>query len=187
MANRRRIYLINPRFQLKISLYICLILLIASSIYPVIIYDLMNSFAAYIAQHEPAKSALLEGKKFDLITVLTLWQLGFLALTFIVTIFFSHKIAGPLFKLQKFFRTVRDGGTREKLFFRKGDYFTDIAEDFNETFDSLAKTFKDDIEYLEEIKAYLNNLSISVPEDKKAVLAEIEQKISQIQGHYRNI
>lgn len=181
---KRNTYLINPRFQVRFSLYVCGLVFISSLIYPLTIYDLFTSFIDSVSPTAPAAAAQLAEKRSDLIFVLALWQVGFSALVFIGCIFFSHKIAGPMFKLQKFLREKIEGSEHGKLFFRKGDYFHEIADDFNEAFETIEGDHREDLVYLSEVRSYINNLAMVVPEDKKAVLNEISTKLTKIQRKF---
>lgn len=78
----------------------------------------------------------------------------------------------------------RDGQHVPRLTFRNGDYFQDLADDFNDTILSVQERHKNDVVYLAEISSYLNNLSLVVPEDKKAVISEINKKLSEIQERF---
>lgn len=181
---KRRTYLINPEFQIKFSLYVCGLVFISSIIYPLTIYDLITNFIGFVASKNPEVANQLASKRSNLITILSLWQVGFTALVFIVCIFFSHKIAGPMYKLQKFLQAKRDGVDNGKLFFRKGDYFQEIADDFNDTFNEMEEQYQQDLTYLSEVNSYISNLGMVVPEDKKAVLNEINQKLTEIQRRF---
>lgn len=182
---KRRIYLINPRFQVRFSLLVSLIIFISSVIYPLTILDLIDKFAGMMSSQSPELVAQLEDKKITLIVILGLWQIGFTSLAFITCIFMTHKVAGPLYKVQKYLATIRDGQISGKLFFRNGDYFKEIADDLNETFETIQENYKNDFVYLSEVNAYLNNLSLVVPDDKKVVLKEITQKLTEIQNRFQ--
>lgn len=181
---KRSIYLVNPKFQLKFSFYVCFLVFISSIIYPLTIYDLITQFMGAMAKVNPTLVANLEEKRSSLIFILALWQVGFTALVFIACIFFSHKIAGPMFKLQKFLQYKKDGSDNGKLFFRKGDYFQEVADEFNEVFDDMEERHRQDLMYISEVNSYISNLGMVVPEDKKAVLNEITQKLGHIQKRF---
>lgn len=91
-----------------------------------------------------------------------------------------------MFKLQKFLRAKKDGLEDGKLFFRKGDYFQEVADDFNETFEELEERHHQDLVYLNEVNSYISNLGMVVPEDKRAVLSEITQRLNQIQSRFES-
>lgn len=182
----RKIFLINPEFQLKFSFYISLLILISSLLYPITIYNLLSEIMVSMQKVNPRLFSNLSEKRGTLITVLVMWQLGFSALVFIVCIFFSHKIAGPMYKLQKFLLGKINGTEDGKLYFRKGDHFQEIAETVNNVFETIEEQKEEDLAYLNEVKTYINNLGLVVPEDKRAVLNEINVKISEIQERYKN-
>ena len=144
----------------------------------------MTSFMAYAAQNSPELADSLAQKRTSLIIILSLWQVGFTALVFIICIYLTHKVAGPLYKLQKFLKALKDGHDYGKLSFRNGDYFQEVAEDYNEALGQLKEDYKNDIVYLSEVNAYLNNLSMVVPDDKKAVINEISKRLTEIQNRF---
>ncbi|OFZ14181.1 MAG: hypothetical protein A2X86_04835 [Bdellovibrionales bacterium GWA2_49_15] len=185
--NKRRIYLVNPAFQLRFSIFVCLIVFISSLIYPLVIYDVLTEIIERNAQVSPDIAARLPKTRQELLIILSLWQLGFTGMIFVICIFFSHKIAGPLYKLMKFFRAVRAGESPGRLFFRKGDYFNEVADEFNLTFEQIQENYKKDLVYLSEVNTYLANLSMVVPDDKKVVLNEINRKLTEIQERFNSI
>ncbi len=183
-AYKRRIFVINPKFQLKFSFLICFLFCVASVYYPITLLDVLEKFIQHVSLTDPLKTEKLVNYKNTLIIVLLLFQVGFTALFFIICIFISHKVAGPMFKLQKFLASVRDGEQCGKLYFRKGDYFPEVADDLNDTFDSIREQYENDFVYLSEVNTYLKNLSMVVPEDKKIVLSEISAKLDEMQGRF---
>ncbi|MCP4913715.1 MAG: hypothetical protein GY909_11420 [Oligoflexia bacterium] len=147
---------------------------------------MLSNFIQQVAGSNPEMSASLAESRKNLIIMLSIWQLGFTLLVFILCIFLSHKIAGPMYKLQKFLHDVQDNGFNGRLFFRKGDYFQEVAEDINDTFEELEEKYQNDMVYLGEVSSYLNNLSMVVPDDKKVVLNEITQRLGEIQERYQH-
>jgi nitrogen fixation/metabolism regulation signal transduction histidine kinase len=86
--------------------------------------------------------ATLEKTREDLFLLLTVMQLVLLSLAFLISIFMSHKIAGPLYKLNRFFREARDGNIQQKLSFRRKDYFQELVPTYNEMMDSVRARFE---------------------------------------------
>jgi hypothetical protein len=186
VANQRKTYLINPKFQVKFAIYICVLLFVSSIIYPITIYDIMTSFIEFAAEKSSENKALLEERRTSLIILLAVWQIGFTIIVAIAAIFFGHKIAGPLYKLKKFLRGIREDGSYTKLVFRKGDYFQELADEFNNTFEYIRDKNRSDFIYLEEVSTYLNNLTLIVPDDKKTIIDEINKRLSEIQSRYNS-
>lgn len=58
-----------------------------------------------------------------------------------LTIFISHKVVGPIYRLSKFAEEIRAGNFNAKIYLRKGDELVDVAADFNKTSDFLKETF----------------------------------------------
>jgi methyl-accepting chemotaxis protein len=176
VASHRKIILINPRFQIRFSLFLCSLVFISSLMYPAVIYGLLEHII-------PAdKLATIEFKVF---AALGSMQLVFILLVFLVSIVQSHKIAGPMFKLTKSLKDIAAGGPPQKIFFRKGDQFMEVAEAYNNAVEKMTQEHNDDFAYLSEVSSYINNLSLVVPEDKKSVLGEINTKLTEIQERFK--
>lgn len=54
-----------------------------------------------------------------------------LPLVLIDALRFSHRLAGPMFRLKKEFKNVADGGEFKPLVFREGDHWYELATEFN--------------------------------------------------------
>ena len=182
MANNRRIFIINPEFQYKFCLIICGIVFLVSLLYPVVVYDLIHMLETNYQEIQaslPAGSPqinfeeLYKGTMFILFLIIA----AVLCLTFVVSILISHKIAGPMYKMTMFLRSIREGGAIHELTFRDGDQFEEVAEELNETLEYLTNRDEDELEYLTEVATYIENIALVVPEDKKPVLEEIQKKI----------
>lgn len=181
MLHKRKIIIINPKFQIKVSLLIAFIVVIATSIYPLMVLDIFDDYSAVITKLSPQNKPMILEKKTAFISTMVLWSFGITLLVFSSIIFITHRIAGPIYKLQKYLRGIREGTENDRLYFRKGDYFMDLAQDVNLTIDSLRKYKSSDKESLEEIVAYIKNLEMVVPEDKKPVIHSIVNKLSDRQ------
>lgn len=190
MAHKRSVYLINPKFQLKTTFFICSLVLLASIPYPFIIFWLVDSVNQLLASGAMTKVKNLAGdvesRRTSVLLFLVLWELGFILIVFIVHIFQTHKIAGPMYKLRTYFQKIINGESVDHLVFRKGDHFHEVADDFNKAFKALRDEHKKDFEYLNEINNYVSNLVTVVPEDKKPILTEISTKIAAIQNRHKS-
>jgi methyl-accepting chemotaxis protein len=138
MAFYRSTFLINKKFQLRFSFYICSWLVALCIVYPMIISNLFDHFISYMGMDPlgPTSLNLVRARK-NLLSLLVLMQVIMTNITFIISIFMSHRIAGPLYKLMHFFQDVKAGNLEKKLIFRKSDYFQDIAVGYNEMMSSI--------------------------------------------------
>jgi len=130
---RRRIFLINKPFQFRFSLYVCSWLFAISFVYPLIVYNLFEYFAHYLTldPNGPTLESIKALRK-DIIWLLVFFQCAFVGLTFLVSIFMSHRIAGPLHKLKLFFKQNGNGKLSPNVHFRGSDHFKDVAQEYND-------------------------------------------------------
>lgn len=176
MANQRNIFIINPKFQYKLSFIICSLVILGSLIFPATIWDLFDKFIEF----QPENALKYSDTRTKLLSILLFVELGIVGIVFVLSIFLTHKVAGPIYKLSNYLYEVRNGGANYPLTFRDGDYFHDLAEEVNLTLEYLRNKDEDEIDYLEEVSAYIENISLVVPQDKKPVLDEIRLKIDEI-------
>ncbi|MBY0516112.1 MAG: hypothetical protein K2P81_04345 [Bacteriovoracaceae bacterium] len=174
---KRSIFLINPKFQIRFSLVVCSLVWISSLIYPFTIVELFNTFS----RMNPQATEALKAARTELLVFLGAYQLLYIGIVFILCIFLTHKIAGPMYKLTTYLKNITQGAAPSNIAFRDGDNFAEVAEEVNRAFDRIADNRDDDFAYLTEVMSYMNNLSLVVPEDKKPVLLEINARLQDIQ------
>lgn len=177
---KRSIIIVDSKFQLKFSILICVVILVLSAFYPLVIYQVLSN----ISEKFPQSADHINTMKSDLLNFLILCQAFFGILVFITTLFFTHKVAGPLYKMKKYLAGLRHTGFERKLTFRDGDYFTDVADEVNLTVEYFQTRFKEDTVYIDEICNYLKNLQQVVPEDKKVILNEVVTKLKDMEGRF---
>lgn len=178
---KRSVFLINPSFQLKFSLIVCSVVIVSTMIYPIIIYDFFN----LLTQNTPSVSSVVASAKKDMIFYLIIIQVVITLLVFIIFIFLTHKIAGPLFKLKNHLIGIREGNPISPLVFRHGDYFQDVSEEISLFLETVANNQENDFEYIDEVADYIDNLSSVVPDDKKPILSEISRRLLAIESRYK--
>lgn len=140
---RQKKFLINKQFQIQFMLSLLLISVCSMSV----IY-LANDyfFYTYLQKGEalnlppdhPFFLMILEQKQFmknvfifvagSISTIACLWGL-----------FYSHKIAGPLYRLERYFAQAAIDQTtlKKKIAFRENDFFQEIPDSINKYIDSL--------------------------------------------------
>ena len=135
---KRRIYYIEKDFQTK-HLILTTILLLAYTFILVIVIFSPSVIKLYSDNplYEKAEAArtllLLHG---------TVWPgIGSAILLFaVLSIYISHKIAGPLYRLKKALSLITEGNLDAKVKLRKGDDLQDLAEQLNVLVEEL-RTF----------------------------------------------
>jgi methyl-accepting chemotaxis protein len=126
---KRKNYFIEKRFQIKYMLLTMLLLLVYSFIFVVIIFApyMLTLYFDYplVEKTEAARAILLLHAK--------VWPgIGIVILLFgAVSIFITHKIAGPLYRLKKSLAQVTEGNLDIVVKLRKWDDLQDLAEHVN--------------------------------------------------------
>lgn len=130
--NRRRNYFIDKRFQTKFILKFCLLIVSASMLTAVLIYwvNRDNTMVAFENLRVTVRSAadFIMPIIFEIVAIVTV-LVGIA--TIFVTLFTSHKIAGPLYRLRKGIEKVREGNLATPFNIRADDQLQLVAEEFD--------------------------------------------------------
>lgn len=178
---KRSVFLINPRFQLRFSLIFAGIVFLSGLVYPLIFMDFLSEFA----RQSPELQAQASKSKEDLLLFLLPIQVLFAILAFLVSIFMTHKIAGPMYKLKNHLADIRLGDGITPLTFRRGDHFHDVADEVSDFLETVAQNQESDFSYLDEVATYVSNLTHVIPEDKRPVLNEISRRLNEVSDRYK--
>lgn len=121
MSNRRRILKIKNQFQDQLMLEIILVTFIFINSLVIVSFVTIETIQDIFQL------------KFMLAVALAGGELGGLAILYYYTLRQSHRIAGPVYVLEKRLREIGQGDLTGRMRLRKGDYFQDTAELYNET------------------------------------------------------
>ena len=140
---REKKFLINNDFQIQFMVSVLLISICSMSV----IY-LANDyfFHSYMQRGEalnlppdhPFFLMIHEQKKF-MTNVFVVVACSISGIAGIWGLFYSHKIAGPLYRLNKYFTQAAVDSTplNKKIYFRDGDFFQEVPESINKYIDSM--------------------------------------------------
>jgi methyl-accepting chemotaxis protein len=94
----------------------------------------------------------------------------------LISLFISHQIAGPSYKIKNSIQKIKDGNLNFKVTLRKGDKFTDLAHNLNMLIDEYRQNITEIKSNTEKIKTALQTNN-----DKEAlnVLEKIEETVSK--------
>ncbi len=134
---REKKFLINPDFQLKFMVSLIMISVCSMGI-------------IYLANHYFFETYLRKGEALQLppdhpFFIMIREQKGFMAKVFLVVsfaissavclwgLFYSHKIAGPLYRLERYFSRHAENGNdlKDEIKFREEDFFQEIPASIN--------------------------------------------------------
>ena len=181
MQYKRSLILINKPFQYRFALYVCSWTFAMSLIYPLIIYSLYDYFMKYMAldPHGPTMVAI-QSTKSQVVWLLVGLQLLFLAVTFVISIFLSHRIAGPLYKVNRIFKDVRDGNMKEVMRFRETDHFQELSVSYNQMMDSLKASLSRQINHSEAAIDRVESVLKTHPELAEPSKEKLEQALTAL-------
>jgi len=139
--DERKNYLINPRFQLSmVGIFIGIALIVNIINFLSITYSFHEIIAAGNQANLPENSQFFKfiHSQETRFTSIFLWTSLISATTLIVFgILLSHKIAGPIYRINQDLKSMTKDGKLRTLHFRKGDFFVETTKTFNEFVKSL--------------------------------------------------
>jgi hypothetical protein len=135
--------LIYPRFQLTL---VIVNLIIMSLSFSLVFFQVIDSFD-FLNQigeklHLSSESAffkLLTHQKGLLLSRLYIAAGISYIFSFVMTIYFSHKATGPIYRLKTYFIEMKNEDVKYPLTFRKGDYYSDLPKIINDGLDQFKK------------------------------------------------
>jgi methyl-accepting chemotaxis protein len=186
--HRRRNYFIDREFQTKFILKFCTLVAAAGFLFMSILYfSVMQSTAVSIVD-----SRVVVRSTADLIlpiliqTVIVVTIIVSLA-TIAVTLFVSHKIAGPLYRFRKVMQELENGNFASEFQIRRPDQLQDLAGAFN----SMIRKVRDELKQLKEnsisLKDKLESLTEQeISEMKRPILSELKRISEELSKLVRN-
>jgi signal transduction histidine kinase len=155
--------------------------ILGSLIYAFLVYDFINDMGN---QYALTKLGITEAAKSFLIFLIP-FQFLLTALVILTTIFLTHKVAGPLYKLKNHLLHIREGDPVSAIEFRTQDNFQDLADEVSLFLEWVAANQESDFKYVSEVASYVDNLALVIPDDKKPVLNEISRKLKEVSSRYK--
>ncbi len=185
VISRRRQYFINPKFQIKFTCLFTLALIVFSLALPIFVIAMFD----FVTEHEmvvnqPELLELLNASKGDFFTLLIIMEVFLVFAAVILSIFHSHKIAGPLYKLQSAMSSVKQGVLDRHIMFRKHDNFMELAQSFNEMSSAIFERHKQELESVNMMLKKMETLHSGLDGEKKKQAMEVLQTLQNMsQGH----
>jgi hypothetical protein len=137
----RRVFLINPRFQLLFLGFMVGIAALAILIF----YGSNLYFLSEFTRNGQALGLPPDHVYFEFLNAQRQLMTQIFSLTSGICIgvmslgglLFSHRVAGPLYRLHRHMLDVAAGRTSDPVKFRRGDFFPEVAEAYNEQLKAL--------------------------------------------------
>lgn len=135
--DKRKQWIINKDFQYKFVM-MCVIPAFIMILYfwlsiEFIFYRMVLTGNSMGIPKEHAFFSLLKAQKDEFNVVILVSTLLAIGIFGVWALLFSHKIAGPLYRLRQFTKDLKrdSSGKYPKVKFREGDYFTELADEMN--------------------------------------------------------
>jgi len=144
MNNRRKFggYFIYPPLQFALIIVNVIIISLSTA---VIYFKIMDSFNTL--KNIGKEAGLVEGHPYfsfldstiNIISINIAWTFTLsLFLTIAASIYLSHKIVGPIYRLKQYFLQMSESEEKRRpLSFRDGDYYSDLPGIINKALDNL--------------------------------------------------
>jgi len=182
---KRTKYLISTKLQLKYVGLILLLMFVTAIICSYFVY-----YTVMVLMGEKLASVYPQGRLMAIINTVNLRMLMLLALVTpvvaMIGIYLSHKIAGPIYRIEKFLGDMAAGNFASRIVLRKGDELVSIADKVNVLNDSLKATIGSQKSSMEKIVIELGDLKKMV-DSKPDNVATLDKNIERLQGEIKDL
>lgn len=167
VPNRRKNYYIKKGFQMKFIIKFCLLVMLGALISGAIVY--MMAASTVTTTFENSRLTIKNTSEYILPSLLISSAIMVVLIgmaTIVVTLFTSHRIAGPLYSIEKDIEELSSGNLNVKFSLRGGDEIKALAARLDNLSDSLrlkVAAIKDSFASLEK------SIKDDSPEIKKVV------------------
>lgn len=184
--HRRRTYLIKTGLQLRyMGIIISTMLMVAFGV-GWITYDTSWSQIANTPDLTLDKLSVI----FDSVNNLLLRWIGIFVLVIAaLSILVSHKIAGPVYRLEETTKLIASGDLTHRIHLRQGDELRDLQDAFNKMSESLSAMINKDREIIERLVKTSNEIKTKI-EGKSLTpdsAAQITEELNSIVEELRTI
>lgn len=147
---RRRQYLVSAKFQLKYTGLILLLMFATAALSSYVVY-----YTSMLLMGEKLGNVYPQGQLVHIIKTVNfrlLISLLFVTpLVVMIGIYLSHKIAGPIFRMERFLKDMAGGNFSSRIVLRKGDELTGLAGGINKVCESMCMSVRDEKSRLSKI------------------------------------
>jgi methyl-accepting chemotaxis protein len=181
---RRKIYYIKKEFQMIFIIKFCLLVILGAIVSGAVIYLVSQGSATTVFENSRIRikstaDFILPAVLLSTAVVTVLVGLA----SVIVTLYTSHKIAGPIYRIEKDLEKVMLGDLRVKFNLRKKDQLQALAA----MIEALVGNLGDDIKELRQVRSQLviifegmrNNCDQACLVDAEKKLQEIDKRLAK--------
>ena len=154
---QRRTVLVKRHLQVKYALVVFSAVVFTAMI---VGGDVYYTMARFVKEADPSLMPLLaEAMKLDLVKLLI-----FLGIMCIVTIFVSHRWAGPIYRFERSAQILSTGDLTHRVSLRTGDDLMELQDEFNAMITSLQRLVQKDRTLAQRLEARLGEAVQRLPD-----------------------
>jgi methyl-accepting chemotaxis protein len=130
--HRRRNYYIDRDFQTKFILQFSALVAVGAGLMIIVLYLLSQGTTSVVFINARVRVMTTADLILPLLINTILIVTGFVSIGAVaVTLFVSHRIAGPLYRFRQVFKELSAGNFSHEVHLRQGDQLVSMGEDFN--------------------------------------------------------
>ena len=168
MSFKRKKYLVKPKLQLKYLLLLALVMFVSAIL---IYYSFLNSLLT-----SPGMDQLSAGAAKNFVRSYNtgfFWAMLIFAVVVLSgSIFYFHRLIGPIFFFEKVMEKLKDGDFSVYVHHRKKDQTIELATSMNEAVTNVRNAVLEDRKKIEEIKTAIDSGDSN---KAKSLLGELTQ------------
>jgi len=180
VQHKRKIFLIDSEFQVRSSLTLALLIFVPSLIHPMVIFLFTGDVTDRVASVAPDLATELLDSRLYLVFMLVLWQMLLATIIFVLGVLYTHRVAGPLFKMQKTLQALADGSPFSPVRFRQGDFFHPLSVAYNGMVKRLDRDRSTILEGMNDVRTELEAL-------EPGLSPSIVERLKAIEGHLQKV
>ncbi len=179
---KRKQYLVAKKFQLKYVGIILALMFLTAALCSYVIY-----YTSMILMGEKLANVYPQGRLVHIVKIVNfrimLSVLLVTPLVALIGIFLSHRIAGPIYRMERFMDSLAAGDLGSRIYLRQGDELITVANSINRLADSFEATVRDQKSRLNKLSGELDNLiktQASRPHDISIAINRLEEELKGI-------
>ena len=190
--NRRRNYFINKKFQTQFILRFCGLVLLGAVISGVALFSYVFVKDTVTTAFVNSRLSIITTADYILPVILGASIIAIVLVsiaTAIVVMYLSHRIAGPLFRIEKDLSQISEGDLTLKIILRTNDEIKRLAENINQTNEKIRMKISEAKINLKDLDNQVKELSVSMKDDNaKSKLDDIlktKEKLSKTLNYFK--
>lgn len=182
-----RQYFIKKEFQSKFIIKFCLIVILGAIISGIILFAYTNQRLGNTYLESLNALKVLNDNLISNLIYTSLITVIFISIvTIVITLFASHKIAGPLYRLERSTEAIGNGDFTIETRLRENDEITGVASALNEMAGKLRSKMIDIKKELEEVKDSSADIESTI-KDKKLSEKELKKQTTRLLNKIKSL